>query len=310
MASQPADYNPSSYSDVPLYNIQAVAAATGVPAITLRSWERRYGVPRPKRDPQGYRLYSDRDLAVTRWLRERVRQGVGISRAIHMLQAIEAGQLKPHPSRTLDFTALRAQLLEAIATMDESGVARVIAEALTVASVEEACLRLLQPALHDIGEQWADGRLSATCEHVGSNRLRAHLEQLMRLTPPPLREDTVLVGCAPGELHDIGALMLALFLRRRGFAVVYVGASIEPDSFIADACALQPAAICLSASTPATGSSLISLCKQMSASYAGTVGIGGQAFQDAEQLANNVPGTYLGPDAGEATKNLELILTR
>src|SRR5579871_4435805 len=87
------NFNPSAHSDVPLYNIQAVAAATGVPTITLRSWERRYGVPAPHRDARGYRLYSERDIAVIRWLRERVARGVGISQAVNMLRALEEGEL-------------------------------------------------------------------------------------------------------------------------------------------------------------------------------------------------------------------------
>ena len=31
------------------YRIHAVAEATGVPAATLRAWERRYGIPAPVR---------------------------------------------------------------------------------------------------------------------------------------------------------------------------------------------------------------------------------------------------------------------
>ena len=38
-----------SYSDVPLYNTRAVVHQTGVPAPTLRAWERRYGILTPQR---------------------------------------------------------------------------------------------------------------------------------------------------------------------------------------------------------------------------------------------------------------------
>ncbi|HEY6356194.1 MAG TPA: MerR family transcriptional regulator, partial [Burkholderiaceae bacterium] len=31
--------------DTPLYSVAAVARHTGVPAVTLRAWERRYGFP-------------------------------------------------------------------------------------------------------------------------------------------------------------------------------------------------------------------------------------------------------------------------
>src|SRR5947209_4870534 len=140
-------FNPHNYPDLPLYNIQAVAAATGVPAITLRSWERRYGIPEPKRDPKGYRLYSERDIAVARWLKDRVQQGVGISRAVNMLQVLHSGDVVPERPATFDFKSLRLRLVEAIRNLDEVAVNRVIGEALVVAPVEEVALDLLQPAL-------------------------------------------------------------------------------------------------------------------------------------------------------------------
>ena len=51
----------------PRYRINAVAEMTGVPAPTLRAWERRYGIPRPGRSESSYRLYSDADVAEVRF---------------------------------------------------------------------------------------------------------------------------------------------------------------------------------------------------------------------------------------------------
>ena len=53
---------------VPVYNIKAVSRLVGLLPVTLRAWERRYGLPAPSRGEQGYRLYSERDLHVLRWL--------------------------------------------------------------------------------------------------------------------------------------------------------------------------------------------------------------------------------------------------
>jgi MerR family transcriptional regulator, light-induced transcriptional regulator len=305
METRSVQFNPKSSSDVPLYNIQAVAAATGVPSITLRSWERRYGVPEPKRDPKGYRLYSDRDIAVTRWLRERVQDGVGISRAVNLLRVLEHGDLVVPDDTTLDFASLQTKLLNAVEAMDESGVARVIAEGLTVATVEEVALHLLQPTLYEIGERWAAGQLSVTTEHVGSNLIRSHISQLARISPSPIRDERVMVACAPGEFHDIGALLLGLFLRRRGFDVIYGGANIEAEDFIADVLRLKPDAVCLSASTPQTAQSLRDLYAGMDGQYSGVLGYGGRAFNEHERLRDAVSGVHLGVDAGAATEHLE-----
>jgi DNA-binding transcriptional MerR regulator len=300
-----SSFNPNSYSDVPLYNIQAVAGATGVPAITLRSWERRYGVPQPKRDPKGYRLYSERDIALTKWLRDRVEHGVGISRAVNMLHVLEQEQPQPAEQRTLDLRDQRQRMMEAIRRLDENMVNRVVAEGLMVASVEQVCLHLLQPVLYEIGEMWASGRLSVTTEHVASNLIRLHIAQLVRISAVPLRQEQIIVGCAPGEQHDIGALILTLFLRRRGYDVIYAGASVEPTDFIADVLRVSPAAVCLSAGSPKTAQTLATIFKDLERQFGGPLFFGGRAFNEHPGLCQKVPGTYLGPDAAEAVRHIE-----
>lgn len=309
MAGRAEDFRPGSFSDVPLYNIQAVAAATGVPSITLRSWERRYGIPQPKRDVKGYRLYSDRDIAVARWLKERVEQGVGISRAVNMLQVLERGEMLEQPPASLDFNSLRERLLAAVVRFDGEAVNRVVGEALMVATVEETALEVMQPVLYDIGRLWAAGEISVTAEHVGSNLIRAQVTQLIRIAPAPLREETILVCAAPGELHDLGALMLALFLRRRGFKVVYAGANVEAESVARDTQTLAPSALCVSASTPQAAEAVRRLFESLHGEYGGILAFGGRIFNEDEAVTRSMPGVYLGQDAAIATRQLESLLS-
>lgn len=42
--------------------IRTVSALTRVNPVTLRAWERRYGVIRPLRTPKGLRLYAETDF--------------------------------------------------------------------------------------------------------------------------------------------------------------------------------------------------------------------------------------------------------
>ncbi|MEM7677985.1 MAG: MerR family transcriptional regulator, partial [Myxococcota bacterium] len=74
-------------SDTPKYRIQAVAEATGVPTATLRAWERRYGVPAPKRAGNQYRLYSEEDISLIRRMAMLCRQGTAPSQAAKIVMA-------------------------------------------------------------------------------------------------------------------------------------------------------------------------------------------------------------------------------
>src|SRR5579885_451471 len=77
------------YSDAPIFNTKAVVQQTGVPAPTLRAWERRYKLIAPERSDNAYRLYSQRDIALIRWLKERVDAGVAISHAVALFRHMD-----------------------------------------------------------------------------------------------------------------------------------------------------------------------------------------------------------------------------
>src|SRR6516165_825797 len=77
------------YSDFPLYNTKAVVQQTGIPAPTLRAWERRYTFLSPGRADNLYRRYSERDIVVIRWLKERVDSGMSISQAIALFRHLD-----------------------------------------------------------------------------------------------------------------------------------------------------------------------------------------------------------------------------
>src|SRR2546427_12509418 len=84
------------YSDVPLFNTKAVVHQTGIAAPTLRAWERRYMILSPERAHNDYRLYSERDIAIIRWLKERVDAGMSISQAIALFRHLEEEQRQLH----------------------------------------------------------------------------------------------------------------------------------------------------------------------------------------------------------------------
>src|ERR671920_885159 len=100
----------------PVFNTKAVARETGVPADTFRAWERRYGVPRPQRTAGGHRLYSERDIATIRWLRDRTAEGLTISQAVRLLESDDAREeVTPQPAA---WPMLEEQLVEALLALD------------------------------------------------------------------------------------------------------------------------------------------------------------------------------------------------
>ena len=69
-----------------IFPIRILAEKTGVNSITLRAWERRYGLLKPKRDPKGHRLYSQADIDKVKKIVGYVEQGVAISQVKKLLK--------------------------------------------------------------------------------------------------------------------------------------------------------------------------------------------------------------------------------
>lgn len=76
-----------------LYPIREVAERTGVNPITLRAWERRYGLIRPQRTPKGHRLYSEQDIALIQKVVAMLETGIPVSRVRAALD--QSGEVGP-----------------------------------------------------------------------------------------------------------------------------------------------------------------------------------------------------------------------
>ncbi|HET9222475.1 MAG TPA: MerR family transcriptional regulator, partial [Roseiflexaceae bacterium] len=208
------------FSNQPVFNTKAVARETGVPADTFRAWERRYGVPHPQRTEGGHRLYSDRDIAIIRWLRDRTSEGMNISQAIQLLKGVPESNTSTIQIETRAIEWLSHQLVLALTQFDTIYAERLISESFAVYPFEDVLIDMIQPAMIEIGEYWEQGTINVVTEHFATEFVRRKLAGLLNIFEGSAQRATIVIGCAPGELHDLGTLMIALFLARRGWRVV------------------------------------------------------------------------------------------
>jgi hypothetical protein len=61
--------------------LKGVSERTGIPAATVRTWERRYGFIHPDRTASGYRLYQEDDIVRILMVKRLLQQGVRIGQA-------------------------------------------------------------------------------------------------------------------------------------------------------------------------------------------------------------------------------------
>src|SRR4030095_13721315 len=100
-----------------------------------------------------------------------------------------------------------------------------------------------------LGERWATGEVSVAQEHFASNLLRGRLLGLAQGWGQG-RGPRAILACVPGEHHELGLLVFAVALRRRGWRITYLGTD-SPIEAVADlSLSLVPAVVVLLAMNP------------------------------------------------------------
>lgn len=292
--------------DDPKFTIKVVSSQTGIRPVTLRAWERRHEVLNPHRANNRYRLYSERDVAVLRWLKSRTDEGISISNAVSELRSMTSNNIWPEavPSAPAQLQNESSTPPEQYATMlykalikhDENRAGDLLREIHSLFNLMTICMEILVPALRAIGDAWYRGEIRITTEHFASAYLRGKLLSLLQAYPSRRSMPLIMIGCAPTEQHELGSLMMAVLLRSESYRVEYLGPDI-PIEDLADYAKYElPTMIILAATSEDSARNLRHmqplLVKEVNPSP--IFGYGGAAFDQIPQLRQDIAGNYLG----------------
>lgn len=124
-------------------------------------------------------------------------------------------------------TTLRDDYLAALLAGDATRARWLVDEAVEGGlGVRDVYLEVLTPALEEVGSRWAAGELTVAHEHYATAVTQGVLSVLAtRMRVPPTSGRLAVVACTPGELHALGAQMVADFLEGEGWEVLALGAA-------------------------------------------------------------------------------------
>ena len=309
------------FSDEPKYTIKAVCTQTGIRAVTLRAWERRYEVLNPYRSENHYRLYSERDIAVLRWIKNRVDGGLSISSAVSELKSMNRSGLWPESipsapsalptSPTIPPDQYAGKLLQALLRHNESLAGDLLREANSLFDLATICTAIITPALVEIGEAWYRGEVRVTTEHFASSFIRGKLLSLLQTYPTRRSSPYIMLGAGPTEQHEIGSLMMAVLLRSNGFRVEYLGPDIPLEDLADYASYEHPNMIILTASLEPAAMELAHFKEKLSRLRSVPVfAYAGRVFDQKPDLRKKIPGLYLGKHMDEAVSTIRSFLNK
>ncbi len=303
---------------LPLYNIKAVSSMVDLLPVTLRAWERRYGMPNPHRGEQGYRLYSPYDVRLLRWLKHQNESGMSIGQAVKYLNELRSDGKDParefilklekpiEASNQVSLDVLSRHFEQYLMNYQNENASEILRRAFSIYNVDQVLTEIVQATLVRIGNAWHKGKIPIASEHFATQFCEQHLMGMVYSSSVPTREGTILAACAPGEMHQIGILSLVIMLRWRGWDVKYFGQNLSLERIQETLSVLKPISLLFSATSRESALALKPLGSILE-NYPFVkplVFIGGMAFQNFPELVRQMPGQVMDYSP---SRNIDLI---
>ncbi len=235
-----------------LFPIREVSRLTGVNPVTLRAWERRYGLIQPTRTDSGHRLYSMADVEAVRSILAWIERGVSVSKVGKLLARSHAAKVPVapvhHEAAAGEWSERRAQVHKALSTLDEAELERVYGQVFSTYPLHVAFADVLMPVWQALllrqdefgrGSEWV----------FFDSFLRARVLQRLQLARSD-QQQRVLLAPLPGQGRELELLVAGLLLGSSEVAVSVLGLG-QPLAELEMVCGkLQPQAMVLFSNQP------------------------------------------------------------
>jgi DNA-binding transcriptional MerR regulator len=291
-----------------LYPIRTVSNLTGVNSITLRAWERRYGLIKPVRTPKGHRLYTQNDIDLIQQVLELLDKGISIGQVKDYLKGKSAQQTSD--TKTDPWSSYQRRMLNAIVRFDINALDQTYNDALSLYPIDLVTKQLILPLLKQLGVRWAEKEGSVAEEHFFGAYLRNKLGARFHHQPISQHGPVLVAACLPGEHHEIGLMLFCLSALNHGYRLVYLGADTPFEELKIPVERSSGDAILLSGSIEPKSQLISEQLANLVASIDVPVFVGGRTaaqHTDAILAAGAIP---LGTDINQGMRKIDDVLNQ
>lgn len=225
------------------FPMKLVTHRTGLSAHVLRVWERRYEAVIPERTESNRRYYTEDEVRRLEHLALLTKAGHSISHiAQHSQEQLErlvaeigdlpaadqseasGGSTASAPTTAVD--SLLEKAWQAVVDLDGVGLEAVLDQATGDIGGSAMIEKVVVPLICRIGSSWDSGEITVAQERVASTVIQEVLLLASRPHSESRGAPTLVIATPAGQMHELGASLVACLARRRGWAVTYLGASI------------------------------------------------------------------------------------
>ena len=215
------------------FSIKDVEALTGIKPHTLRIWEQRYDLLKPKRTATNIRYYDDADLKSLLNISLLNTHGIKISKIAKLSQKEIDEIILEFSTNKEDYSFQVHALIGYMLSLDDARFEQVLRNNFTTHGVVKTMEELIWPFLAHIGVLWLSGAVNPAYEHLITNIICAKLivatDQLGYNRKTNLPQKKYLLFLPEGETHDIGLLFANYYFRSVGHHTLFLGQNLPVE---------------------------------------------------------------------------------
>ena len=220
------EHQDGGYRGEKLYTIGTVSRITGIGAITLRAWERRYNLIQPVRKESGHRLYTRGQIDQINRITALTGQGMRISQVKRAMLNTEPAATNGQQATENPWQSYLQSMISAVISFDEARLEEIYNEALSLYPIGLVTKLLLKPLLVELGLRWESGQGSVAEEHFFAFYLRNKLGARFHHRRINEGGPRLLLAGLPDEHHEIALLLFALAANESGYQLLQLGADM------------------------------------------------------------------------------------
>lgn len=268
--------------------IQLASKLSGLSQHVIRIWERRYSALSPSRTGTNRRMYCEEAVKRLKLLKaltenghriggvarlttaelEELAQGtVPVARPVSILPADPTARVPTYSLTPQSPPMEPAQYVDnAIAaskSYDCEGVRQVLLQARMQLGQRGMLHQVICPLIIEMGNSWQQGALRPSHEHIATAIIREMLLTPVPGSQTPLNAPELVVATPAGEVHELGALLVAASARDLGWYVTYLGPNLPVEEIAACAIARNATAVALSVVYPEGCSIIVEKLRRM-----------------------------------------------
>lgn len=212
------------------YTVKEVEHITGIPASLLRTWERRYGFPKPQRKHNNFRFFTDKDLVRLLQIYTLHRRGYKVADLIktgeEKIRELIWEQLWQSPPENF----FPQDLFYALYDLSEWHFHHILEINIKNKGFEETVESLVMPFLKHVGDLWFLQIITPVNEHFVSNLIRqkifSFIDKIQHPVPFSKNEKTWIFFLPEDELHEISLLYYYYLAKKSGRRCLFLGQSV------------------------------------------------------------------------------------